>query len=103
MSPHDGVASARALAEFLHAPVATTYLHNDAFPADHPLWAGPLGYCGHKTAMHAIAEADCVIVLGSRLGPFGTNPQYGFDYWPKDASVIQVSVGSTPISKELLS
>ena len=37
-----------------------------------------------QTAMHAISEADCVIALGTRLGPFGTNPQYGFDYWPRD-------------------
>ena len=36
-----------------------------------------------QTAMHAISEADCVIALGTRLGPFGTNPQYGFDYWPR--------------------
>ena len=99
MSPHDGVASAKALAEFLRAPVCTTYLHNDAFPANHPLWAGPLGYCGHKTAMHTISEADCVIVLGSRLGPFGTNPQYGLDYWPKDASVIQVELNARRVGR----
>ena len=58
MSPHNGVASAKALAEFLRAPVCTTYLHNDAFPANHPLWAGPLGYCGHKTAMKTISEVS---------------------------------------------
>ena len=81
MSKHNGVDAVKALAEYLNAPVATTYLHNDAFPSDHALWAGPLGYCGHKTAMHSISDADCVIVLGSRLGPFGTNPQYGIDYW----------------------
>ena len=27
----------KALAEHLNAPVACTYLHNDAFPCDHPL------------------------------------------------------------------
>ena len=25
-----------------------------------------------------------------RLGPFGTLPQHGFDYWPKDAKIIQI-------------
>ena len=87
-----GVDAVRELAEHLNVPVCTTYLHNDAFPANHPLWAGPLGYCGHQTAMHTISEADCVLVLGSRLGPFGTNPQYGIDYWPEDAHLIQVDV-----------
>lgn len=31
------------LASLLSAPIAVTYLHNDAVPADHPLYAGPLG------------------------------------------------------------
>ena len=94
-----GVESVRELAEFLNVPVCTTYLHNDAFPANHPLWAGPLGYCGHKTAMHTISEADCVVVIGSRLGPFGSNPQYGIDYWPKDANLIQVDVDPKRIGR----
>ena len=25
-----------------------------------------------------------------RLGPFATLPQYGFDYWPKNAKIIQI-------------
>jgi sulfoacetaldehyde acetyltransferase len=31
-----------------------------------------------------------VIALGSRLGPFGTLPQYGMDYWPKNAKIVQI-------------
>lgn len=31
------------LAALLSAPIAVTYLHNDAVPADNPLYAGPLG------------------------------------------------------------
>jgi sulfoacetaldehyde acetyltransferase len=85
-----GCSEARALAEFLQAPVVTSYLHNDAFPASHPLMCGPLGYQGSKTAMRVIAQADVVLALGSRLGPFGTLPQYGIEYWPEDAQVVQV-------------
>ena len=44
----DGQAEAIALAELLQAPVCTSYLHNDAFPAKHPLWCGPLGYQGSQ-------------------------------------------------------
>ena len=83
-------AALRELAELLSAPVAASYLHNDAFPANHPLSVGPLGYQGSKAAMNIVAKADVILALGSRLGPFGTLPQYGIDYWPKDAKVIQV-------------
>jgi sulfoacetaldehyde acetyltransferase len=79
-----------ALAELLQAPVCTSYLHNDAFPASHALWCGPLGYQGSKAAMKIIAKADVVLALGTRLGPFGTLPQYGIEYWPRNAKIIQI-------------
>jgi sulfoacetaldehyde acetyltransferase len=91
----DAVAECKALAERLGAPVVTGYLRNDAFPASHPLWAGPLGYQGSKAAMKLIAQADVVIALGSRMGPFGTLPQHGMDYWPKEAKIIQVEADHT--------
>ena len=86
----DGTAEAVALAELLDAPVCNSYLHNDSFPASHPLWCGPLGYQGSKAAMKLISQADVVLALGTRLGPFGTLPQYGMDYWPAGAKIIQV-------------
>jgi sulfoacetaldehyde acetyltransferase len=91
----DAVDECKALAERLHAPVVTGYLRNDAFPASHPLWAGPLGYQGSKAAMKLIAQADVVLALGSRMGPFGTLPQHGLDYWPKNAKIIQVEADHT--------
>lgn len=86
----DAMEECVAFAERLGAPVVNSYLHNDSFPASHDLWCGPLGYQGSKAAMKLISEADVVIALGSRLGPFGTLPQYGMDYWPKDAKIIQI-------------
>ena len=91
----DAVEECKALAERLGAPVVTGYLRNDAFPAKHPLWAGPLGYQGAKAAMKLIAQADVVLALGSRMGPFGTLPQHGMDYWPKEAKIIQVEADHT--------
>jgi len=85
-----GQAECVALAELLGAPVVTSYLHNDAFPARHPLWCGPLGYQGSKAGMKLLAQADVVLALGTRLGPFGTLPQHGLDYWPQQARIIQV-------------
>lgn len=86
----DAVEECKALAERLGAPVVNSYLHNDSFPASHHLWCGPLGYQGSKAAMKLIAQADVVVALGSRLGPFGTLPQHGMDYWPKQAKIIQI-------------
>ncbi len=86
----DSIDQCKALAERLGAPVANSYLHNDSFPASHPLWCGSLGYQGSKAAMSLISQADVVIALGTRLGPFGTLPQYGIDYWPKQAKIIQI-------------
>ncbi|WP_404301995.1 sulfoacetaldehyde acetyltransferase [Alicycliphilus denitrificans] len=91
----NAVEECKALAERLGAPVVTGYLRNDAFPASHPLWAGPLGYQGSKAGMKLIAQADVVIALGSRMGPFGTLPQHGMDYWPKNAKIIQVEADHT--------
>ena len=86
----DAVEECKALAERLGAPVVNSYQHNDSFPASHPQWCGPLGYQGSKAGMKLISQADVVLALGTRLGPFGTLPQHGMDYWPKDAKIIQV-------------
>jgi len=91
----DAVQDCIALAERLGAPVVNSYLHNDSFPASQDLWCGPLGYQGSKAAMKLISQADVVLALGSRLGPFGTLPQHGMDYWPKDAKIIQVDADHT--------
>lgn len=90
------VASAR-LAEKLLAPVCCGYQHNDAFPGDHPLSVGPLGYNGSKAAMELISNADVVLALGTRLNPFSTLPGYGLNYWPEKAKIIQVDINSDRI------
>ena len=80
------------LAEYMDAPVVSSYLHNDSFPAAHRLSCGPLGYQGSKAAMKIVSQADVVLALGSRLGPFGTLPQHGLEYWPTDARIVQVDI-----------
>ncbi|MEM8630103.1 MAG: sulfoacetaldehyde acetyltransferase [Pseudomonadota bacterium] len=88
----DAIPATVKLAEALSAPVCCGYQHNDAFPGNHPLHAGPLGYNGSKAGMELIAKADVVLALGTRLNPFSTLPGYGIDYWPKDATIIQVDI-----------
>ena len=89
VSQGDALAEVQSLAEYLTAPVVNSYLHNDTFPAGHDLACGPIGYCGSKAAMRTIRQADVVIALGTRLGPFGTLPQYDMTYWPDKARLIQ--------------
>jgi len=82
----------KKLAEKIDAPVCSGYQHNDSFPGSHQLAVGPLGYNGSKAAMELISKADVVLALGTRLNPFSTLPGYGIDYWPKNASIIQVDM-----------
>ncbi len=92
-----GIDASAKLAEALDAPVCVGYQHNDAFPGNHPLYAGPLGYNGSKAGMELIAKADVVLALGNRLNPFSTLPGYGINYWPQNAKIIQVDINSDRI------
>ena len=87
------------ISELLTAPVACTYLHNDAFPADHPMWLGPIGYMGSKAAMNTVAEADVILAIGTRLSVFGTTPQYDIDYFPDSAKIIQIDINPRHIGR----
>ena len=88
----DAIEECKKLAEKLDAPVCNGYQHNDSFPGSHPMAVGPLGYNGSKAGMELISKADVVLALGTRLNPFSTLPGYGIDYWPKDATIIQVDM-----------
>jgi sulfoacetaldehyde acetyltransferase len=86
----DAVDECKQLAECLGAPVANSYLHNDSFPASHPLAVGPLGYQGWESAMGLVKQADVILALGTRLNPFSTLPQHDIEYWTGQAKIIQV-------------
>jgi sulfoacetaldehyde acetyltransferase len=95
----DAYAEAAELAELLTAPVANSYLHNDSFPHTHELAVGPLGYMGSKVAMELLSKADVVLMLGSRINVFGTVPQYGMDFFPKSAKIVQVDIDPEQIGR----
>ena len=80
------------LAELLGAPMACVFMHNDAVPGSHPLAVGPIGYQGSEAAMKLVAAADTILALGTRLNSFGTTPQYGIDFFPAGAKLIQNSI-----------
>lgn len=87
------------LAKYLTAPVAVSYLHNDAFPADNPYWVGPIGYMGSKAAMHSIREADVILAVGTRLSVFGTLPQYDITYFTGEQKIIQIDINPKQIGR----
>eukprot|EP00490_Sorites_sp_Unknown_P009039 CAMPEP_0114694368 /NCGR_PEP_ID=MMETSP0191-20121206/70094_1 /TAXON_ID=126664 /ORGANISM="Sorites sp." /LENGTH=442 /DNA_ID=CAMNT_0001989153 /DNA_START=676 /DNA_END=2004 /DNA_ORIENTATION=- len=80
------------LSQTIGSPVITTYLHNDSYLCNNEYYVGPLGYQGSMAAMNCIHDSDLVIAIGTRINPFGTLPQYGFDYWPKNAKIIQIDI-----------
>ncbi len=87
------------IAEHLTAPVAVTYLHNDAFYGNHPLSVGPIGYMGSKAAMRILSKADVVLAVGTRLSVFGTLPQYDINYFPDKAKIIQIDINPKHIAR----
>ncbi|MCL4440920.1 MAG: sulfoacetaldehyde acetyltransferase [Firmicutes bacterium] len=95
----DALDVVKEIAGYLTAPVAVTYLHNDAFYAGHPLWVGPIGYMGSKAAMRSLAEADVILAIGTRLSVFGTLPQYDINYFPENAKIIQIDINPRHIAR----
>ncbi len=86
----NGQAEAVKLAELLQAPVACSYLHNDAFPSQASAMGGPARLPGLEGRDEAHQQGRRRAGAGHALGPFGTLPQHGIEYWPKNAKVIQV-------------
>jgi len=94
-----GADEVRRLARQLGAPVASSYQHADAYPQNDELAVGPIGYQGSKAAMGLLSKADVILAVGTRLSGFGTLPQYGFDYFPKAAKIIQIEIDPRQIGR----
>ena len=55
-------------AERWGVPVAAAWRRHDAFPNDHPLYAGHLQLGAHPEVVRTVREADVLLALGTRLG-----------------------------------
>ena len=77
-------------------PVMTTWNGFDRLADDFPLFAGRPNTWGQRSANILLAQADCVLVLGSRLGL----QQTGFNWreWT-GAEVVQVDVDRSELAK----
>jgi len=80
--------TARDAVHALRVPAVSTLTALDVLDADDVSRVGLIGMYGNRWANHAISEADCVLVLGSKLD-FGT---IGADTrsWAANKSVYQV-------------
>lgn len=79
-----------AAAEAYGLPVATAVRHADLIDNEHPLYAGHLAYGAPPELSAAIARADLVIGIGTRLGDV-TTQGYTFPAAPlPDQAVVQI-------------
>ncbi|QSO55287.1 acetolactate synthase [Alicyclobacillus curvatus] len=62
----------QAFVEKFPVPVATAFRRFDAFPNEHPRYAGWLGFGPHRALLDYIKEADVALVIGTRLSQVTT-------------------------------
>ena len=82
----------RQLAELLGMPVATSYKGKSTFAEVHPLAVGMMGSYGQKIANDVIADADVLLVAGSRLSPNNTLDESTKLIDPSRQRIIQLDV-----------
>ncbi len=67
-----GTADLIRLVEILEVPVIASWRRGDVFPNDHRLYLGMTGLGAASTVRERLATADALVVLGCRLGEFGS-------------------------------
>ncbi|PSQ34370.1 acetolactate synthase [Halobacteriales archaeon SW_12_69_24] len=81
-----------AVAEAAGAVVVTSYLGKSTIPETHDLAGGVIGSFGHEGANQVVAEADILLVVGSRLNPMDTNWQAPSFIRPDDQFIVHADV-----------
>lgn len=91
----------RELAELLAAPVLTSLSGRGSISDDHPLSAGGLGAHRNPLSRRLLAEADCVLGLGTRFEEMETNWKPGFVPAP-EATYIQVDTDPAELGRSVV-
>ncbi len=94
----DACAELRALAERLHAPVATSLMGQGAFPYSHPLATGMIGMHGTKASNTAMQSADVVLAIGAR---FSDRVVSNVNKFAVNAKVIHLDIDPAEINKNI--
>lgn len=87
-----------ALAEKIHAPVASTLMGLGAFPASHPLFCGMLGMHGTHAAAKLCMESDCILALGTR---FSDRVALNRDQFARNKTVVQIDIDDAELDKNV--
>lgn len=87
-----------ALAEYLMAPVATTFMGKGAIPEDHPFCLGMVGMHGRAEANLATFEADVVVVVGARFSDRTTSK---FSEFAKQAKIVHIDIDEAEVGKNI--
>ncbi|MFM1652535.1 thiamine pyrophosphate-dependent enzyme [Brevibacillus sp. B_LB10_24] len=85
-----------ALAEQLDIPVATAFRRFDAFPNDHPNYAGSLGIGAPKYLVDLVQEADIILAVGTRFSQI-TSQDYSL--FSARNKIIHVDISVDEIGK----
>ena len=102
----NGIHLANAEREFIEciektgAPVVCTWNANDILSWEHPLYVGNFGIFGERAANLAIQNADCILVLASRL----SIPCTGYDSskFAPHAKIIMVDIDVHEVFKRTM-
>lgn len=78
-------------------PVAETQAGKSALPADHVMNLGGMGVTGSLAANTIAAQADCILVIGSRLQDFTTASKSAFQHL--HAELIHLNITPLDASK----
>jgi acetolactate synthase I/II/III large subunit len=94
-----GTAALHRFAEALRIPVAVTWKNQDIFDNDSPLYAGHLGFGNPPKHRQALADADLIIAVGTRLGDVASL-NYSFPTAPEPKQkLIHIYPDGEPIGK----
>jgi acetolactate synthase I/II/III large subunit len=94
---HSGAgAELTALAEDLSAAVGTTLSGKGAIAEDHPLSVGVTGSMGTAAAAAALAEADVVLLAGTKAGGGAT---FGWSLPRADQAVVQLDLDPAELGR----
>jgi len=85
------------IAEFLNAPIVSTFPGKNSLPNDHSLYFGPAGMHGRVEADAALANADVVLALGTRF----SDRTVGRFREMTEKTVIHIDVDPSEINKNV--
>jgi acetolactate synthase I/II/III large subunit len=84
------------VAELLKIPVVTAFRRFDAFPNNHSLYAGSLGFGTPKYLKDLIQNADVILALGTRFSQVTTQD---YTLINRDTKLIHVDISEAELNK----